>query len=170
MPCAEVGTEAFERLVASLDYPMVVVAAAAADGERSGCLAGFTTQSSIDPPRWVVCISKVNHTHEVASKASVLVVHLLRSAQSDLATLFGSETGDELDKFEHCEWSPGPAATPVLRDTDWFAGRIIERWDAGDHAALLLDVLADGSAARADEPQLGFQAVRDLDPGHDADA
>lgn len=162
-------TDAFDRLVAPLDYPMVVVTAVAS-GERSGCLAGFTTQCSIDPPRWIVCVSKVNHTHEIAVDASVLVVHVLRASQRDLADLFGSETGDEIDKFEHCDWTPGPDGTPVLTDTDWFAGRIIERWDAGDHTALLLDVLPEGSAARADEPQLGFQQIRDLDPGHEAKA
>ena len=84
------------------------------------------------------------------------------------ATLFGAETGDEVDKFERCSWGPGPDGTPVLEDTDWFAGRILERWDAGDHTAHLLEVLPDGSAARADRPQLGFQQVRELDAGHDA--
>jgi flavin reductase (DIM6/NTAB) family NADH-FMN oxidoreductase RutF len=158
---------AFQALTASLDYPMMVVTAVAGS-ERSGCLAGFTTQCSIDPARWIVCISNVNHTHRIASHASVLVVHALRAAQRDLADLFGSETGDEIDKFEHCAWSPGPGGTPVLTGTDWFAGRVIERWDAGDHTAMLLDVLPEGSADRGDERQLGFQQIRDLDPGHDA--
>ncbi len=161
-------TESFDRLVAALDYPMVVVTAAVND-EHAGCLVGFTTQCSIDPPRWIVCISKANHTHFVAGTASVLVVHVLRKSQRDLADLFGSESGDEIDKFDHCDWSPGPAGTPVLAATDWFAGQVIERWDAGDHTAHLLDLLPVGSSARSDTPQLGFQQVRDVDPGHDAD-
>lgn len=63
----------------------------------------------------------------------------------------------------------GHYGAPVLADTDWFAGRVCERRDAGDHTAFLLDVLPEGSASRHDEPQLGFQRVRDLDAGHDSD-
>ena len=59
-----------------LDYPMYVVTAAAGE-QRSGCLVGFGSQVSIDPPRWLVCISVVNHTHPVAEAADVLAVHLL---------------------------------------------------------------------------------------------
>jgi flavin reductase (DIM6/NTAB) family NADH-FMN oxidoreductase RutF len=158
----------FDDLTASIDYPMMVVTAAA-DNERGGCLVGFTTQSSIDPPHWIVCVSKANRTHAIASRSFVLAVHVLRANQRELADLFGSESGDEVDKFERCEWSTGPGGTPVLADTDWFAGQVIGRWDAGDHTAFLLDVLSDGSSARAGEPPLGFQQVRDLDPGHDAD-
>ncbi len=157
----------FEELVASLDYPMAVVTVAA-NRERSGCLAGFATQCSIDPPRFLVCVSKVNHTHAVADDATVMIVHFPRAGQHDLAELFGSETGDEIDKFEHCAWTPGPEGTPILDDTDYFAGRIRGRFDAGDHTALLLDVMPQASADRADEAQLGFQMTRDLDPGHDA--
>ena len=40
---------AFDRLVNRLDYPMLVVTAEA-DGERAGCLVGFATQCSIQPP------------------------------------------------------------------------------------------------------------------------
>lgn len=161
-------TNEFDVLVASLDYPMVVITTT--DGaDNSGCLAGFATQCSIDPPRWIVCVSKANHTHQVASTASTLVVHVLREAQRDVADLFGTESGDDIDKFEHCTWSSGPMGVPVLADTDWFAGQVRERWDAGDHTAFLLDVLPEGSANRHAEPQLGFQRVRDLDAGHDPD-
>ncbi len=48
-------TDAFTELTAAMDYPMFVVTAAAA-GEQSGCLVGFATQCSIDPPgSWCAC-------------------------------------------------------------------------------------------------------------------
>ncbi len=156
----------FNDIVGTIEYPMVIVTGAA-DGDRAGCLAGFTTQCSIDPPRWIVCISKANHTHHVATRASTLAVHVLRETQGDLAELFGSATGDDVDKFEWCEWRVGPDDVPVLADTDWFAGRSIDTWDVGDHTAVLLEVRGEGSALRSSEPQLGFQQVRDLEAGHD---
>jgi len=57
--------ETFDALVGGLDYPMFIVTAAAG-GEREGCLVGFATQSSIDPPRFVVCLSKNNRTYRMA--------------------------------------------------------------------------------------------------------
>src|ERR671920_1608506 len=97
---------ALDRLVNRLDYPMLVVTAEAG-GERAGCLIGFATQCSINPPRFLVCLSDKNYTFRVAQHAPVLVVHLVPGDADELAELFGSHTGDEIDKFEHCAWSPG---------------------------------------------------------------
>jgi flavin reductase (DIM6/NTAB) family NADH-FMN oxidoreductase RutF len=156
----------FDRIVNSLDPPMQIVTAW--DGtERSGCLAGFATQCSMEPRRWLVCISKVNHTFRVVQGARTLIVHHLRADQFELARLFGSETEDQIDKFARCQWRDGPDGTPILAGCDWIAGRVIANLDAGDHVAFLLDVTAAGHE-HPDAPQLGFQAVRNLRPGHPA--
>ena len=47
------GTAQFDAFVGGLDYPVFVVTAAHGE-ERSGCLVGFATQASIDPPRMLV--------------------------------------------------------------------------------------------------------------------
>lgn len=158
--------EAFDSLVARLNYPMYVVTAAIED-DRSGCLVGFATQASIDPPRFLVCLSKANRTYEVARAADVLVVHFLHAENGDLASLFGEETGDELDKFTRCEWTASPDGAVVLNGTrGWVKGRIIERIDAGDHVAHLLD-LVDGTIDTEGD-SLTFDAVRSFTPGHPA--
>lgn len=46
----------------------------------------------------------------------MLVVHLVPREAEDLANLFGEQTGDETDKFERCDWSPGPEGTPILSE------------------------------------------------------
>jgi flavin reductase (DIM6/NTAB) family NADH-FMN oxidoreductase RutF len=153
--------------VADLDYPMLVVTAD--DGrERSGCLVGFATQSSIHPARYLVCISKQNHTFRAAMGAELLAVHVLGADDMALATVFGQETGDEVDKFAEVAWHPGPdGRTPVLDDVDrWFAGRVLERFDVGDHVAMLLDPVT--VELRAHPPQLGYQRVKHFHPGHPA--
>jgi flavin reductase (DIM6/NTAB) family NADH-FMN oxidoreductase RutF len=156
----------FTRIVSSLDYPMFVVTTS--DGrERSGCLVGFATQGSIDPRRLLVGLSKNNHTYRVAQSARTLVVHVLREDQEQLARLFGEQTGDEVDKFARCTWHDGPDGVPVLDNSDWIAGRIIDRVDLGDHEGHLLDVIDAGN----DHPggrQLGYQRTKDLDAGHEA--
>ncbi len=57
---------AFEALAGSMDYPMFLVTVSAGR-DRSGCLVGFVTQCSISPPRLMVCLSKKNHTFQVAA-------------------------------------------------------------------------------------------------------
>jgi flavin reductase (DIM6/NTAB) family NADH-FMN oxidoreductase RutF len=155
---------AFHQLVSELDYPMFIVTVSS-DSERAGCLVGFVTQASIDPPRLLVLLSKVNQSCNVAENARTLAVHFLNRTNKDLAILFGESTGDDIDKFAHCDWVPGPEGTPILSGTrGWMTGQIVARMDAGDHIAHLLTV-EFAEAAEAGE-QLAFQSVRDMNPGH----
>ena len=155
----------FQRLVADLNYPMTIVTVAAGD-ERSGCLIGFSTQCSIHPPRYLVCVSQRNATYRVARDAELFAVHFLDSGDHDVAELFGEETGDEIDKFEHCRWQPGPGGVPVLTDTaGYFVGRVLNRAEVGDHDAFLLEPI-QAERRRPLDAQLGFQDVKDMPPGH----
>ena len=161
MPTREVS---FPQLMALLDYSMLVVTAAS-DGERAGCLVGFASQVSIHPPRFLVCLSDKNRTFRVAQKARVLVVHFVPAEKRELAELFGGETGDEVDKFERCDWHPGPDGTPVLDALEnWFAGRILEQTPFGDHWGFVLEPL-EGQAGRG-EGSLTFHRARSIEPGH----
>ena len=156
----------FHDIAGELDYPMLIVTTAA-DGEKAGCLVGFAAQCSIDPLRFMVWLSKKNHTYRVGREADLLIVHFPDSTNRELAELFGGETGDEIDKFSRCRWRAGPAGAPVLEDCPrWFAGQIVERSDTGDHMAFMLDPI-DGEAGPW-AGQLGFHQVMDIDPGHDA--
>jgi hypothetical protein len=46
------------------------------------------------------------------------------------------------------------------------AGRVLERFDVGDHVGHLLEIFESGHEHR-DGRQLGFQHVRDIHPGHE---
>jgi flavin reductase (DIM6/NTAB) family NADH-FMN oxidoreductase RutF len=165
---APTAPEDLDPFVAALDYPMFVVTAAAGDtGDRAGCLVGFTTQSSIDPVRFLVCLSKANRTHRLAIRAPVLAVHLLADSQRELATLFGQRTSDEVDKFARCGWHPGPHGVPLLDDCPHrYVGAVLARTDLGDHEGFLLEPVDVGVAAGI--APLMFSAVLDLEAGHPA--
>ena len=154
------------ELVDQLDYAMFIVTVAASN-DRAGCLVGFATQCSVDPPRFLVCLSDKNRTFRVARDAEVMVVHLVPEEATGLADLFGAETGDDTDKFARCAWSPGPEGTPVLDDCpNWFAGRILERYEAGDHWAFLLEPFE--AASQSGEEPFTFHRARRMEPGHEA--
>ena len=156
------ATRAFDCIVGDLEYPMFVVAAAA-DGDADACLVGFTTQCSIEPPRFAAFLSKMNRTYEIATRATVLVVHPIRPDQHELAEHFGGTSEkDDPAKLSEWPWRPGPGGVPVIEECDWFAGTIEARLDAGDHVAFVLTPF-DGRCRH--DGQLGYQEVRDIDSG-----
>lgn len=159
-------TDTFNALVGDLDYPMFIVTATAG-GERAGCLVGFATQCSIDPPRFLACISDKNRTCRVASRAQVLAVHFVPEDADDLAELFGGRTGDAIDKFATVDWESGPHGVPLLRRCrNRFVGRVLERVDVGDHVAFLLQPVA-AERGHPVEP-FPFHRARRIEPGHEA--
>jgi flavin reductase (DIM6/NTAB) family NADH-FMN oxidoreductase RutF len=156
-----------DGLVARTDYPLYVITTADA-GAPSGCLAGFVTQCSIDPPHLLVCVSRANHTFAVARSAAGLAVHLLGADQADLARVFGGLTGDTVDKFSRCAWRTGETGVPVLEEcAAWAEGRTLQRIDVGDHTAFVIEPVAGGTGTHPG--QLTYKTAPDLDPGHPAD-
>jgi flavin reductase (DIM6/NTAB) family NADH-FMN oxidoreductase RutF len=147
---------------------MVVVTTAWGD-ERAGCLVGFHGQSSIEPRRYAVWLSRVNRTYRVASLASHVAVHFLTEGDRELAELFGAETGDDVDKFARTPWTPGPGGVPLLDACPHrLVGRRIALLDeGGDHACFVSEPV------RADSPgrftPLRLSAVASLHPGHEVD-
>lgn len=164
---ADPGTDAFEKLVALLNYPMYVVTTQA-DGVAAGCLVGFASQTSIHPPRFLVGLSRKNHTFRIAGGATHLAVHVFDHEHLDVVELFGAHTGDTINKFDRCSWRPGPAGLPILDDAAaWFAGEILDRFSLGDHVGHLLAPV-DGRPPHELESWVSFSDVRHLEPGHEA--
>lgn len=160
--------EAFSSLVSSMEPAMVVVTTAA-DGERSGCLVGFHVQCGIDPPRYAVWVSKANHTYGVLLRATHLAVHVLERSDREMAVRFGTETGDDTDKFEGLEVTDGPGGVPLLAacPNRFVLRRTVLVDDGGDH------MLVGGEAVEATHTGLSdplrLADVDDLTPGHDAE-
>jgi flavin reductase (DIM6/NTAB) family NADH-FMN oxidoreductase RutF len=163
--------ETFDAVIEAMDNAMILVTTRSKLGEQGGCLVGFATQCSINPRRYLVCLSNKNHTCEVALSAEHLAVHVIPPTAMELAHLFGEETGDMIDKFDRCDWSDGPGGLPILAGASaWFVGRIGERIDFGDHIGHVLDLEAAAVAAESGEvgEVLHVQPVMGFDPGHEA--
>jgi len=152
--------DAFAAIMSSLDARLIVVTTAEAQ-EQGGCLVGFHSQSSIDPERYCVWLSKANHTYRVALRSTHLAIHFLTSGDLSLAELFGTLTGDSVDKFAGLAVRPGPGGVPVLEDCpNWLVVRRIALLDeGGDHVC----VVTEPVAAHAGGP---FQSLRLSQAGH----
>jgi flavin reductase (DIM6/NTAB) family NADH-FMN oxidoreductase RutF len=163
-----VGTlrETFDAIVGDFEYPMFIVTTAV-DGERLGCLVGFATQTSIDPQRFLVCISHANRTYRRGRDAGCFAVHAVPADADALAELFGGQTQDEVDKFARAAWHEGPHGVPVLDECgNWFVGRVVVRVEAGDHDAFVLEPVA--AAAEPGDGEFTFHQARRIHPGHEA--
>jgi flavin reductase (DIM6/NTAB) family NADH-FMN oxidoreductase RutF len=153
----------FVQLAATLDYPLYI-ATTSVENEPTGCLIGFATQCSIHPPRFLACISKKNHTFQLAKRATVFAVHVVDDGSKSMAKIFGGETGDEIDKFKQVHWRFVDGA-PVLDDCSrWFTGQVLERIDLGDHVGHVLEPITVGSGRPGE--QLTYQQARGIQPGH----
>ncbi len=129
----------FASLMGQLDHPMCIVTVQGPDGP-SGCLVGFATQVSIDPPLFLVGLSKQNHTWRASHAASHLAVQVIPRADGELVRLFGEQTGDKVDKFALC---------------------------SGDHVGQVLSPVAIGPVAKLSE-YVTLNDVKGLTPGHEA--
>jgi flavin reductase (DIM6/NTAB) family NADH-FMN oxidoreductase RutF len=161
-----VDTKSLHRLLLSAESSMIVVTAATGS-RRSGCLVGFSTQCSVDPVRFLVCLSKRNATYRIAQESPVLAVHLLTQHDGAVAELFGGQTSDDTDKLQQVDWEPGPHGVPVLAaGAGAFVGEVLDRYDVGDHVAFVLDPVAVYDRD-VDAPPLRFGQVKDMEPGHE---
>jgi flavin reductase (DIM6/NTAB) family NADH-FMN oxidoreductase RutF len=157
----------FPDLVAQLDPAMAVVTTVSGE-ERAGCLIGFHAQCSIDPPRYVVWLSKANHTFRVGLHAQRFVVHFLGEEDLETARLFGTTSGDEVDKFGRCDWAPGPDGVPVLAScpNHFVATRVALLDEGSDHVCVVLEVTETSSDGSLRPLRLSQAEV--LEPGHEA--
>lgn len=154
-------------LVAQLDPAMAIVTTVSG-GERAGCLIGFHAQCSISPPRYVVWLSKANHTFRVALHAEHFAVHFPEEGSLELPRLFGTESGDTTDKFARCAWDTGPGGVPLLTrcPNRLLATRVALLDEGSDHVSLVL-AATDVEGAAPFRP-LRLSQVTDLEPGHGA--
>ena len=164
---AESGPEGLDAFFDRVDYPLYVVTVRAGDAEMSGCLAGFVTQCSIDPPHFLVCVSKKNHTLGVAERSSGMALHLLGRDQEALARLFAEETGDRVDKFASVAWRLGHSGAPLIEDVAArLEGRLLGHATVGDHEAFVLHAEHARVGDRAG--LLTYRTAPPLRPGHPA--
>jgi flavin reductase (DIM6/NTAB) family NADH-FMN oxidoreductase RutF len=155
----------FGTIASSLDAALIVVTAAEGE-QRAGCLVGFHSQSSIEPLRYCVWLSKANYTYRVALHSTHLAVHFLTSSDLPLAEWFGTRTGDSADKFAGIRAEPGPGGVPVLENCQhWLVGRrttLVD--DGGDHVCMMTEPVA----VRTGGPfrPLRLSQAAHLRPGH----
>jgi flavin reductase (DIM6/NTAB) family NADH-FMN oxidoreductase RutF len=160
--------EPFDVIMRSLD-PRMAVVTTADRRERAGCLVGFHVQSSIDPPRYTIWLSKANHTYRVGLRATHFGIHFLTADDLDVAELFGTRTGDRLDKFRDLPVGTGAGGVPVLLRCPHrlIVRKVAQLDDGSDHVCVTTEPVEEHTTGRF--APLRLSDVDHLKPGHGAD-
>lgn len=158
----------FDTLMSSLDARMAVVTTAD-EHERAGCLVGFHVQSSIEPPRYAIWLSKANHTYRVGLRASHFGIHFLTAEDVDLAELFGTRTGETVNKFRDLPVGTGAGNVPVLLRCPHrlIVRKLVHLDDGGDHVCITTEPVEEHTTGRF--APLRLSDVEHLQPGHPAE-
>ena len=123
--------------------------------QENGFPRGFTANSftsvSLDPPLLLVCLAKSAHSLESFIQAKYFAVNVLSDKQKVVSGLFASRVPD---KFDKCEWHPGPNNTPLINECiAQFSCEKENTVDAGDHIILIGRIV---DFTKNDGPPLGY--------------
>ena len=156
--------QSVSELFSSVDRELWVVTSAA--DRRSGLVASWVMQASIDPerPRILVGLAPNHFTAELAEQSGAIAVHLVRNDQLALVWRFGLSSGRDEDKFRSLEVSTGRSGAPILEDClAWADGRVIERFRTPERTFFLAEVIA-ASAPRSGEALRESAVAKAADP------
>jgi flavin reductase (DIM6/NTAB) family NADH-FMN oxidoreductase RutF len=135
------SADPFDRLMDRLDRPLVLVTAAARR-QVAACIAAFSSQCGLVPPRYCVYLPKDHAAYEVARRAGHLMVHFLDRGDREVVHAF-EDGRDEapVDVFAALRWRRGPdGRTPRLADAEaWLFGKVVGRHDVGDHVGFVVE-------------------------------
>ncbi|MBX5457475.1 MAG: flavin reductase family protein [Thermogemmatispora sp.] len=142
----------------------------------SAGLVGLTVNAfcsvSLDPPLVLVCIDLKSRTLQAIRESQIFAVNILSEEQEELARCFALPSEERYRYFCHAAYHLGVTGAPLLEGTLAFVeARLVADYPGGDHAILLGEVVALGTAdqppsdranAAANEPQVaGMGTLQD---------
>ena len=124
-----------------------------------------TPSRASTPAGYCVWLSKANHTYRLALRAQYLAIHFLGAQDHDLAELFGTLSGDDVDKFERASTTMASQASRSWTGAaNWLVVERVALLDeGGDHVCIVTESLV-ASFGGSFTP-LRLSDVDDLDPG-----
>ena len=130
------------------------------EGEQdNGCIINTAIQAASEPNQMSVCVSKLNHTHDMIQRTGVFNVSVLsQRAGFDLFKHFGFQSGRDVNKFEtFADYARGANGLCYITEgtNAYFSVKITKMEDLGSHTMFLgeitdMEVLSDAPSATYD--------------------
>ena len=132
--------ELFRESMAALVAGVAVVTARRSDGQPCGLVATSISSFSAVPPSVLISIGHASRCHTALVECEHFGVHLLRSDQSEQASLFASRADD---KFAALDWA-WDDGVPVFDALAYLRCRRSALFELYDHSILIGDVAGGG--------------------------
>jgi flavin reductase (DIM6/NTAB) family NADH-FMN oxidoreductase RutF len=143
---SELDVIEFRRTLGSFMTGVTIVTTVDRDGRHRGMTMTSFTSVSLDPPLVLVCVDRGAASFDAFVESRGIAVHILASAQEQLARTFASKAPD---KFEHVVTEAGHGGAPIIRDVHAYLDCVTDQVViAGDHAIIVARVLDFGSEDR----------------------
>ncbi|HEV7957435.1 MAG: flavin oxidoreductase [Microbacteriaceae bacterium] len=153
------SAEEFKAAFRNHPAGVAVITADAGDGPAA-LTATSVFSVSADPPLLVFSLSATSSSTPTLMRAETVVVHLLTSAQLDIA-LLGSTSG--IDRFaDKSIWSRLETGEPYFTAAPvWIRGKVVDRMEAGASTVLAVEALEARTPER-DSPEADADHSRPL--------
>ncbi len=127
-------------------------------------LAGMTANAiasiSIDPPLMMASVARKAETYRAIIGSHAFAISVLAAEQRELAECFAQPTtAAKLIRFCDAAWDEAESGSPILDGAlAYFDCRLVDRFDGGDHAIFLGEIVAAGYRDDA-EPLLWYAST-----------
>ncbi len=145
-----VNLEAFFKI----SYGLYVVSSRLND-KLNGYISNAVFQVTAEPAQFAVCCSKNNYTAELINKSKILSISVLKKeASSQLISIFGYQSGKDIDKFANIKFKTGSTGTPILLEDTiaWFECRVVQTFDVGTHILFTTEIVDNDIIDKTGEP------------------
>jgi flavin reductase (DIM6/NTAB) family NADH-FMN oxidoreductase RutF len=140
MSSAAVSSAQFRRACALFPTGVAVVTTRASDGTPHGLTVNAFSSLSLSPPLVLVAIDRVCSLLEIFENTGHFAINFLAKNQRNLSMQFSRIPES---RFTGVSWTDGCEGAPLLEGTlGSIECRTIQSVDAGDHRALIGEVIA----------------------------
>ncbi|WP_129409071.1 flavin reductase family protein [Marinitoga lauensis] len=123
-------------------YNVVSIVTINSNGTLNGITVAWITRVSIKPPMIAISIGKQRYSYELLENIDKFGVCILSKEQKDLAKLFGSKSGRNVNKFENVDFELTKNGIPKIKNiVAFFECKIVNKADAGDHVIYIGEVI-----------------------------
>lgn len=154
------------RSVCGLFVTGVTVITSGRAEQSMGTTVNSFTSVSLDPPLVLFCLHRDSRLHEPLEESAMFVVNFLGGRQQGLAWTFASKDSLALHDVAHHRSAAG---MPILSEALAFLTcRIVNKFDGGDHAIFIGEVVELGAPRQNHEPLIfhrGSLSVLEGEPG-----
>ncbi|WGS65575.1 flavin reductase family protein [Marinitoga aeolica] len=135
-------------------YNVASIVTINSNNKLNGITVAWITRVSIKPPMIAISIGKQRYSYELLESADKFGVCILSKEQKNLAKIFGSKSGRNINKFENVDFELTKSGIPKIKNiVAFFECKIVNKAEAGDHIVYIGKVV-NQELLKFDQPLL----------------